>query len=276
MRYGFLAIAFALVVTVVLAQLDITAFPDCATKCCIDSIAGTGCALTDYGCMCQNGGLFQLLVPCVSGACSSKADQQKTYSLFQSGCNSYHVVPPLPSSLLTPTTTTTTSGGSSSTSTSASSTSTSSTPVIFDLASIPSCAANCAISAITSTLCPPTDYKCCCESSNFVDNLAPCVAMACSESDQQKMFDLSRDLCSANGVSVTIIPPTSNIGGNHGTTSTPTSTTPGTTFRATTPTPTATRTSSSTRASSTTAGAAKIAGPGFVAAAAMGAAFFVF
>lgn len=92
-----------------------------------------------------------------------------------------------------------------------------------------------------------------------------------------EMFDLSRDLCSANGISVTITLPTSNVGGNHGTTSThtpTTPTTPGTTFRATTPTPTATRTSSSS--STSTAGAAKMAGPGFVVAAAMGAALFAF
>lgn len=62
-------------------DISLTAVNRIQTKCCIDSIAGTGCALTDYGCMCQNGGLFQLLVPCVSGACSSKADQQSEISL---------------------------------------------------------------------------------------------------------------------------------------------------------------------------------------------------
>lgn len=43
--------------------------------CVVDSIAGTGCALTDYGCICQNGQLFQLLVPCAASKCE-KADQQ--------------------------------------------------------------------------------------------------------------------------------------------------------------------------------------------------------
>lgn len=189
MRYGFFAIASALVATIVSAQLDITALPDCSvgwsgpkkswttltvfnwiqSKCSIDSIAGTGCALTDYGCMCQNGGLFQLLVPCVMNACSSKTDQQsktfwmpfskqagywktssssarailsifhganspaETYNLFQTACASYHVIPPLPSSLLT-------SSNTSATPTSSSSSSTTTPTVMFDLSTIPPCA----------------------------------------------------------------------------------------------------------------------------------------
>lgn len=49
------------------------------SECGTDAIGATGCAITDYSCMCQNGGLFSALVPCVSKKCPDRADQQSEY-----------------------------------------------------------------------------------------------------------------------------------------------------------------------------------------------------
>ncbi|KAL6404499.1 hypothetical protein AUP68_13892 [Ilyonectria robusta] len=76
-----------------------------------------------------------------------------------------------------------------------------SAPVLAqDLTSLPACAQTCALNAISSTGCAPTDAKCICESTSFLSSVESCISTACNATDQQATLTFAQQFCSSAGV----------------------------------------------------------------------------
>ena len=74
------------------------------------------------------------------------------------------------------------------------------------LPSIPNCAANCFITALSSDGCASlTDFACACSKPSLAGTILPCVAQACPNvTDQQSVSQTIVDTCYNAGVPVTI------------------------------------------------------------------------
>ncbi|KAG9674021.1 hypothetical protein KCU85_g4783, partial [Aureobasidium melanogenum] len=60
---------------------------------------------------------------------------------------------------------------------------------------LPSCAVNCALTAIPATGCQATDVSCLCTSESFVTSIATCTQKSCSAEDQQKTAAATAQIC---------------------------------------------------------------------------------
>ncbi|KAH0351812.1 hypothetical protein KCU83_g4073, partial [Aureobasidium melanogenum] len=60
---------------------------------------------------------------------------------------------------------------------------------------LPSCAVNCALTAIPATGCTATDVSCLCSSSSFISSIASCTQGACSAEDQAKTAAATAQIC---------------------------------------------------------------------------------
>lgn len=72
------------------------------------------------------------------------------------------------------------------------------------IADIPSCSLSCFTSALPSTGCGLTDFKCsCAKADTLTPALVPCVQKACpSAADQQKVIEVLGAICAAAGVPI--------------------------------------------------------------------------
>jgi hypothetical protein len=75
-------------------QLD--QIPSCALSCALSSLGSTGCAQTDFACICKANSFITALVPCVQGACSA-AEYENTVKAAQGLCSAAGVTLSIPS-----------------------------------------------------------------------------------------------------------------------------------------------------------------------------------
>ncbi|RVD81897.1 uncharacterized protein DFL_009744 [Arthrobotrys flagrans] len=69
---------------------------------------------------------------------------------------------------------------------------------------LPTCAQPCVSVGLGQTSCLQIDVKCLCQSSGYIDTVTTCVRNLCSESDRERAFDYSKDICSSVGIDVSI------------------------------------------------------------------------
>jgi len=76
---------------------SLSGLPTCAETCALNSIAATGCAVTDTHCICTATSFLSGVATCITTACSP-ADQAATLQFAQSYCLSANVTITLPGS----------------------------------------------------------------------------------------------------------------------------------------------------------------------------------
>jgi len=73
-----------------LIRAQIAGLPTCAESCALNAISSTGCAVTDFHCICTASSFLAGVESCISTACSA-ADQEATLQYAEQLCGSVGV-----------------------------------------------------------------------------------------------------------------------------------------------------------------------------------------
>ncbi|KAI1622295.1 CFEM domain-containing protein [Exophiala viscosa] len=84
----------------VAASQDLSGLPSCAVNCAVGAIGTTGCALTDFHCICSATTFLSGVETCIQGACNA-TDQQATIQFAEKFCLSGNVTITVPAGTAT-------------------------------------------------------------------------------------------------------------------------------------------------------------------------------
>lgn len=82
-----------------------------------------------------------------------------------------------------------------------------SVPAVYaQVTGLPDCAGACLVSGFNASGCPPSDIKCACMSTVFVQSAQACLEKACSSADYQTALGAASKLCQSYGVTIPTVP----------------------------------------------------------------------